>query len=70
MEFIFGSTTYDFDEMTVIGPIGFWRIMFNQTEQQLFRIGDHKFVRLNPEITKAYLEYKIDQILLEVGEDV
>lgn len=51
--------------MIVYTPTAFWRLMFNQITQQLMRVTDNGFCTLTPKITKAYLDYQVEKILLE-----
>jgi len=65
MKFKSGQTIYNFEEMTVITPHnGWWKLYFSSTDQELYRIAHNKFMRLSPKITKAYIEYSIEKILL------
>lgn len=46
----------------------YYRLYFCKASQELQRVNHTRFVRLSPQITKAYLDYQIEKILLE-GEN-
>ena len=66
MEFKYCGSTFNFEEMIVLTPeTGWWKLKFSHSAQELYRLGNDKFHRLAPVITEAYLDYKVEQILLE-----
>lgn len=67
MEFEYAKSVYNFDEMIVVGPNGWWKLKFMDGE--LYRIGGNRFCNLSPIVNEAYLEYKVEQILLGDNEE-
>jgi len=45
-----------------------WKLKFGVITQELYRITNKGFQTLAPAITKAYLDYQIEKILLEENE--
>lgn len=68
IEYKLGSAVFDFDDMVVYTNGGYFRLYFCKAQQELQRVGHKQFVCLSPNITKAYLDYQIEKILLE-GEN-
>ena len=63
MEFKYGATTYDFEDMKVYNKSGWWKlIVFNN---ELHRMGQNKLYKISPVVNDAYFEYEIENILLK-----
>lgn len=67
-EFKIGSSTYNFKEMTVITATnGWWKLHFDPKTETLYRMGNRGFHQQGPNVLKAFLDWKLEQILL--GKD-
>lgn len=64
-EFKYFKSTYDFDDMIVYTQEGWSKLKFVESEGLLYRLASNKMQRLAPAVTKAYLDYRVDKILLE-----
>ena len=51
--------------MLVMNPAnGFWKLHWSEKDQRLYRLANSKYQRLDQRITDAYLDYKIELLLL------
>jgi hypothetical protein len=62
--FKFGSSTFDFKQMKVFTPNGWNNLYFSTQDEDLYRMAISGYNKLSPKITEAYLEWKIEQMLL------